>query len=135
MPCVIRPGTFGGSPMMRSHRSVARLALVASLSLPLIALPPVMAQDAAAPAPAAAPAVEVPPELQSAVENYWHYGKIARYDLQNAEAQKITGAGAEPAVVLTAFEKTAAGRGDDLNNWVLRWQGIADSADSAKQIY
>jgi hypothetical protein len=90
-----------------------------------------MAQDTGAPAAA----VEVPAELQTAVENYWHYGKIARYDLQSAEAQKITGAGAEPAVVLAAFEKTAAGRNDDLNNWVLRWQGIAESADSAKQIY
>jgi hypothetical protein len=117
--------------MMRSHRSVARLALVASLSIPLIALPPAIAQDAAAAAPASA----VPAELQTAVENYWHYGKIARYDLQAAEAQKITAAGAEPAVVLAAFEKTAAGRNDDLNNWMLRWQGIPQSAESAKGLY
>jgi hypothetical protein len=119
--------------MMRSHQSLARLAIAVSLSVPLFALPPVAvhAQDAA---PATAGA-NVPAELSTAVENYWHYGKIARYDLQNAEGKKILASGAEPTVILEAFEKTSTNRGDDLNNWVLRWQGIKDAAETATQIH
>lgn len=120
--------------MMRSHQSLARLAIAVSLSIPTtFVLPPVAvhAQDATAPAAAS----NVPAELATAVENYWHYGKIARYDLQNAEGKKIIDSGAEPGIVLEAFEKTAANRGDDLNNWVLRWQGIKDAAETATTIH
>jgi hypothetical protein len=116
--------------MMR--RSLARLAFVASISLPLLhTAPPAIAQEPGAPADAAS---NVPAELQAAVENYWHYGKIARYDLQKIEADKITASGQPPVVVLEAFEKTATGRGDNLDDWVLRWQGIKDAADTANAV-
>ena len=110
--------------MMR--RSLACLAVVASISVPLVSMPNVaVAQDAAATS-------NVPAELQTAVENFWHYGKIARYDLQKAEADKITGADA--VVILEAFETTAAGRNDNLDDWILRWQGVKDAAESSNAI-
>lgn len=113
-----------------TRRSLASVAIVASICVPIIHLPPVAgAQDAAV-----AAASSVPAELQTAVENFWHYGKIARYDLQKSAAEKITSAGATPVIVLEAFETTAAGRNDNLDNWVLRWQGVKDAADTANAI-
>src|SRR4051794_37219569 len=40
-----------------------------------------------APAPAAAP--KPPPTLRASVEDYWHYAKVARYDLANASGQQV----------------------------------------------
>lgn len=90
-----------------------------------------LAQENGAPA-ASAPVAG--PELQSAVEQYWHYGKIARYDLAAAEGKKIITAGAEPLSVLTAFEAVAAQRQDDLDQWLLRWQGVDQLKDVTTQI-
>ncbi len=121
--------------MMRPHQSLARLAIAVALSIPTTVLmqPTTLhAQDATAPAAATGP--EIPAELATAVENYWHYGKIARYDLQNAEAEKILAAGADPAVVLAAFEKTSTARGDVLDNWILRWQGVKDASETATKV-
>ncbi|MBV8780893.1 MAG: hypothetical protein JO353_05790 [Phycisphaerae bacterium] len=95
-------------------------------------------------APAATPAAETPaivpppnispeaattpstvtPELKTMVDNFWHFGKIARYDLATAEGSKILGAGQQPQDVLGAFEMAANSRGDNLDQWLLRWQNI-----------
>lgn len=94
-------------------------------------------QPAAQPAPeaavpAAAPADAV--DLKTAVERFWHFGKIARYDAANAAAQQILTSGAEPAQVLVLFEQTAADRKDNLDQWLLRWQGVEAMQDSATKI-
>jgi hypothetical protein len=118
-----------------AHQSLARLAVVASISVPLIALPSTWAQDAAADAPAApVDAASAPVDLATAVENYWHYGKIARYDLQNAEGKKILDAGTDPTALLELFEKTASRHGDNLDDWILRWQGVKDASATATSI-
>jgi hypothetical protein len=107
---------------------------------PGAAMPDAPAPDAAAPAPdAAAPAAPdaaaaQPFDLRSTVENFWHFGKIARYDLAVAAGQQILGAGADPAEVLKAFEEVAASRKDTLEQWLLRWQGVPDMRDVTTQI-
>jgi hypothetical protein len=103
----------------------------------------------AAPAPAPAPAAEAPaapaaanaqqpgaidPALKSAVENFWHYGKIARYDLAQAEAANILAKKDQPAAVLAAFEHVASDRKDVLDEWLLRWQGTQQLKDTTSQI-
>ncbi len=75
-------------------------------------------------APATAIAQEQADPLTKSVEDFWHYGKIARYDLAVTKAGEITASGAEPAKVLEAFEKVSADRGDNLDEWMIRWQGI-----------
>lgn len=59
-----------------------------------------------------------------AVEDFWHFGKIARYDLATAKADEILSAGATPAKVLEAFEQVATLRNDNLDQWMIRWQGV-----------
>ena len=95
------------------------------------------AQPAPAPAegaPAPAAQQEIPAELLSAVENYWHYGKIARYDLAAAEAQKIVAAKDQPVPVLLAFEKIAKDRKDNIDEWLLRFQGTEQLKEATSQI-
>src|SRR5262245_23840851 len=124
----LEASTMTGLPRFALNplKSITTLALVAGLSLPaaLLAQEATTAPGAAptepAPAPtpaptptpvaapgAAAAAPEITPELKNAVESFWHYGKVARYDLANAEGQKIIAAGADPETVLRAFEATA----------------------------
>lgn len=128
----------------------AQLALACSLALaPAL---PCFAQDAApadqpppAEAPQTAPATQggaqaIPAELRSAVENFWHYGKIARYDLAAAEGQKIIAAKATPVPVLLAFEQVAmerkdpSGRPDNIDQWLLRFQGTEQLKDVSSEI-
>jgi hypothetical protein len=93
------------------------------------------APDAAAPAPeatapvpeAAAPAQQA--NVKATVENFWHFGKIARYDLANAAAQEILNSGADPADVLKAFEEVAQSRKDSIEQWMLRWQRVKEMED------
>ncbi|MEO6436910.1 MAG: hypothetical protein ABIP55_14275, partial [Tepidisphaeraceae bacterium] len=73
-------------------------------------------------------------ELKSAVENFWHYGKIARYDLAVAEGKKVVAAKGTPVPVLLAFEKVAADRKDVLDEWLLRWQATEPLKDVTSQI-
>ncbi len=113
------------------------------------AAPAAPATPAAPEAPPAAPAAAAPgaqanattpaqpaadAELKDAVENFWHYGKIARYDLALAEAQKILAKKDKPADVLAAFEQTADERKDNLDQWLLRWQGTQQLKDVTSQI-
>src|SRR5438045_4651651 len=81
--------------------------------------------DAGAPAPAtpapegAAPDAnaakpQAPADLKTAVENYWHYGKVARYDLANVEGNPILASGPQPVQGLETFEQVAEQRKDNL---------------------
>jgi hypothetical protein len=96
---------------------------------------PADAQPAAA---TAAPAEGgVSPELRRAAEDFWHYGRIARYDLANANGQKVLELGAgNPTAVLQAFEAVTSqtGRKDNIDNWLLRWQGVEQMNDVASKI-
>lgn len=103
-------------------RKLHTLALAAALAMPVMGLAPFARAQEAAPAAPTAPAIN--PELKGAVENYWHYGKVARYDLAAAEAKKIVESGADPEMVLRAFEQVSTARNDNLDQWLLRWQGV-----------
>lgn len=131
-------------------------AQVAPAPAPDAAAPAPAAPDAPAPVPDAAtdptaalqgqpaqpgqPAqggqVQVDEQLLNAVENFWHYGKIARYDLALAEAQNVLARADQPAAVLKAFEQIAERHNDEdqLDAWLLRWQGTQQLKDVTSQI-
>jgi len=107
---------------------------------------PAPTDTAPAPAAPAAPGAAAPAQgepnadLQRAVANYWHYGKIARYDLQAAEGEKILAQGSDPVAVLRAFDRHIestrgpSGRTDNLAQWMLRWQGVEQVAGVTNKI-
>jgi hypothetical protein len=80
----------------------------------------------------AAPAVA--PDLKTLVDNFWHYGKIARYDLATAAGNQILASSPAPADVLTAFEQSSSDRKDNLDEWLLRWQNVAAMKDVTTKI-
>jgi len=128
------------------RRRPASFALACALAMPAVAgltlVAPLAAQQ---PAPTAGDAAaaqngqgqqqqQVDPELKRAVEDYWHYGKIARYDLQNAAAERVLAKADNPRAVLEAFRTVAQDRKDNLDQWLLRWQGVKESSDNATKI-
>ncbi|MBC7783006.1 MAG: HEAT repeat domain-containing protein [Burkholderiales bacterium] len=92
-------------------------AIGLSLVAPLAIVAPVLT-------PTNVHAQEQTDPLVKAVEDFWHYGKIARYELAAARATEITTGGAEPVKVLEAFERVASDRNDNIDEWLTRWQGI-----------
>ena len=114
--------SFVTVPLMRANFAAAQAAPAESApAAPADAAPAAPAD--AAPAPAAAPAATeaapASPELIENVEDFWHYGKIARYDLAKAEADKIVAQKDNPQAVLEAFEKVTTQRKDSLDEWLL----------------
>src|ERR1051326_6257227 len=117
-------------------RFVSRVVIASSLLVPSALGAVAFAQETA---PATAPAADA--ELRQAVENFWHYGRIARYDLAAAEGQKVLAKKDKPLAVLEAFEATVeqhrnpmTGKADELDEWMLRWQGTDQPHDVANQI-
>jgi hypothetical protein len=95
----------------------------ASLVIP----PPVSTADVVNLLPGGAPVEEVAkaPTLLDQVGDYWHYGKVARYDLAASTADKILAAGlADPAATLAAFETVASKSQDNMDALMLRWQQL-----------
>ncbi len=99
---------------------------------PDAAATPATAPDASATtAPAAdatsQPAAEEIPQnqsLQEDVEDYWHWGKVARYSLAAAMGKKITERTETPLEILRAFEAVATRTQDSLDQWMLRWESL-----------
>jgi len=85
------------------------------------------------PAPVMAQEQQADP-LQQEVEDFWHFGKVARYDVAVADANKILQSGADPVKILTTFEKVTSDRGDNLDEWLVRWQGVDEMKDVTKQL-
>ncbi len=100
-------------------KAVAGVALSGAFWIGLIS-PTVVRADG----PAAPPAMAAPGDIGKHVEDFWHYAKIARYDLATAEADKILGAGATPLDVLKSFTAVSADHKDDLDQWFARWQKV-----------
>jgi hypothetical protein len=144
-----------------SFRSVRTLALAAALAVPAVLVPTAArGQDAPTPPPAptaggatqpaaggdqptTAPAAAAAPNpvnlpenepLKDSVESYWHYAKVARYDVAAAEGQRILGQNPDPALLLSMFEATATLHHDDLDAALLRWQGVDPMRDVTTQI-
>ncbi len=135
--------------MMRLPRIVSCLALACFLASPVSWI--TARADDATPAPAATPATpdnatdgsaatapsdetaEAQPTLLDLVDTFWHYGKIARYDLAVDAGRKILASGADPSAVLTAFENVVARHNDAIDVWMLRWRSLplSDATDRA----
>lgn len=75
-----------------------------------------------------------PSSLQKSVEDFWHYGKIARYDLASRQGSQILAGGSDPQTVLQAFEAVAAARNDDLDTWFTRWQALPPMKDVSTKL-
>ena len=77
--------------------------------------------------------------LKKSVDDFWHYGKVGRYDLATEAGKRILGSGASADDVLTAFEQVTADRKDDVMAWMLRWQQLepmqAVSTDLIKKLH
>ena len=104
---------------------------------PATPAPAAPAPEAATPAaPVAAATGEAQPDaqLKQSIENFWHYGKIARYDLAGAEAQNILAKKDNPLAILVGFEDTAKQRKDNLDEWLLRFQRTPQLRDVTSQI-
>jgi HEAT repeat protein len=87
-----------------------------------------------APAATATPPAEEAFNLKSAVERFWHYGKVGRYDVANAEGSRILSSGTDPNQVLVAFEQNASEKKDNLDQILLRFQNVAELRDTATKI-
>lgn len=89
---------------------------------------------AAAPATQPAPAAQIPQNqsLRDDVEDFFHYGKVARYDLAVAYGNKILSRPEPPLEILKAFEaaadalRTPIEQFGGLDDWMLRWQSVED---------
>ncbi|MGD0463984.1 MAG: hypothetical protein ABSB74_15990 [Tepidisphaeraceae bacterium] len=81
--------------------------------------------------PAEAPAPQ--PSLGDLVDTFWHYGKIARYDLAADAGQKILDSGADANSILMAFESVSARHNDTIDIWMLRWRSlpVSEAVDRA----
>lgn len=106
-----------------------RIARRSSFLLVLVALA-TFCGFARADEPTTAPQID--PALKNAVENYWHFGKVARYELAVPEGQKIldmAASGTDPERILEAFEAIAAERQDNIDQWLIRWSAIDSMKD------
>ena len=72
--------------------------------------------------------------LYSATDDFWHYAKIARYDLAKVELTKVLAKKDQPVAVLEALEKVAADRKDNLDQWISRWQQVPDLREPMAQL-
>ncbi len=138
-------------PRFVSVRSVRMVALAAAVATPALlmvgrsvgqdqpatppATPPAApAGDAAAtPAAPAANPVDAPENaaLKTGVENFWHYAKVARYDLATSEGQRVLDMKPDPQLLLSTFERVAVDHHDNLDASMIRWQGVAAVAPVA----
>lgn len=121
---------------MSLPRLVSRVALAAALAAPTLGSTWIYAQEggAASEAVAGAASVEQVQAVKPAVENFWHYGKIGRYELAAAEADKIAAADVPPVAVLQAFEEVSQARRDNLDQWMIRFAGIEPMRDSVAKV-
>jgi HEAT repeat protein len=76
---------------------------------------------------------QTPPTLDDLVDTYWHYGKVARYDLAADAGQKILDSGSDSSAILMSFEAVVGRHNDSLDTWMLRWKSIpvGDAVDHA----
>ncbi|MDB5323148.1 MAG: hypothetical protein JWN40_4779 [Phycisphaerales bacterium] len=95
------------------------------------------------PAPGAPASPDAPPALTPipaanpltmSVENFWHYAKIAKYDLASAEGQKILASGASAADILQAFQAVTSERKDELFDTLFKWLNVEPMKDVSEKL-
>lgn len=114
--------------MNRLPRVLSLAVVGGTLALPVGAL---AAPETAPAAEAAAPAN---PAVTDAVENFWHYARIYRYDAARAAAGQILKSGAKPREVTEAFERIGERSSVNVDVWLSELQGIAQLKDAANQL-
>ncbi len=121
--------------MMRLPRLLRSVAIACAVSTPsLVFVPGLMAQDAAPAGQQQAPPLD--PQLVRAVEQFWHFGKIANYAAAAEAGQQLLGQYAQQrGDLLRAFEQVAGQRRDNIDTWMLRWQGIDAMREVTTQLY
>jgi hypothetical protein len=73
------------------------------------------------------------PSLTDQVDTFWHYGRIARYDLAADAGGQILATNPDPTALLQAFETVAQNHGDQIDPWMLRWRTLRPpTEDQAK---
>ena len=96
--------------------------------------PPVVPAVAGPDAPPALPAVTPANPNTIAADNFWHYAKIAKYDLAVAEGQKILDSNAPAAEVLAAFEGVTSERNEDLFDTLFKWLNVDAMKDVTQKL-
>src|SRR5271156_1236069 len=116
--------------MMRFSRFVSFLTLACCIAGPGFCF--TAHADDAAPKPPASPdaAASSPSPLPDMVDTFWHYGKIARYDLAVDAGNKLLASGSDPRTILEAFEAEGAKKGDNIDAWLLRWRTLPIPTDA-----
>jgi hypothetical protein len=79
--------------------------------------------------PAALPAAPKADPVVAGADAFWHYGKIAKYDLAVAEGQKLLDSGASSLQILEALEAAAADRRDPLDDTLYKWLNVESMKD------
>jgi len=121
--------------MIRLVSPIVSARLRAAVMFVSIGLPTATAWVALQPSVVVAQEAPAKDPMVSAAEDFWHFGKIARYDLANEKAKEVIAAGTGDKVkLLSTFEKIADDRGDNLDEWLIRWQGVADLKETANQL-
>ena len=121
--------------MMRTHRFLRRPILSMSLAVALAA--PVLTMPVHLLAQSATPPADVAPDkaLLDAIDTFWHYGKIARYDLAvDAGNAVLDNHASDPVAFMRGFEAVAQRRGDNLDQWLLRWQRVDAMRETSTRI-
>ncbi len=120
--------------MKQLPRALRTLALACAVSsTPVLLFAPATVQAQANPtAVAQAPNQE----LRNAVEQFWHLAKVANYQAAAPAAQQLVNQYAsQPTELLEAFEAVSQARGDNLDTWMLRWQGIDEVREPVIELY
>ena len=142
-PVMTHPASIDATPAPDARRSAGpRLRPIALAALGVALLSPLavpgisfaQADDAGDTAAAGGGDASAEAKLLKNVEDFWHYGKIANYTAANVEAKDILGANPDPLTLVQAFEAVAGQRGDDLDEWLLRWRGVDAIKQSADEI-
>lgn len=121
------------STRVKLLRAVALACVCTSASLAILPQP-AWAQNADATAASAQPRVN--PELRTSVDRFWHFAKVANYAAASAEGQQILQTyGSEPVQVMLAFEQVAGQRRDNLDQWLIRWQGAEGLGETATELF
>jgi hypothetical protein len=87
-------------------------------------------------APGAAAAQPADPaKLADYIENYWHFSKVARYDLANMYGQQVLAVGtADPQKTLQLFEETARRHEEQLQPRLAKFQNVDQIRDTSTKI-
>jgi hypothetical protein len=119
------------------------IALAAAMAAPLFCCWTsssfAQAQPAPTPTNPDAPPPLTPPQpanspLVQQADTFWHFAKVAKYDLAAAEGKKLIDSGASSTDLLAAFQTVANDHGDQLFETLFKWSTIDPLKDVSQGI-